>query len=248
MSWCKASLARSRRLKGALAEAQADVERRCTATGKPARVFRDFEYRTHHSWNRTRRAIGKAKHTLEGANPRFVVTPLKCTRVAYDARTLYEVQYCVRGEVENSIGAQSELLADRASTATLQGNQLRMWFTAMAHALIEGLRRLGLRDTKSTDAVVTTIRFNLLKLCARVVTSVRRIHFTIASGCPNKVAFELAYLHLRRAFGSGWPPRRSENAEATFPREDPRYGGLSWRESRHRRTRTPRISRRRRQT
>ena len=33
-------------------------------------------------------------------------------------------------------------------------------------------------------------------------TSVRRIHFAIASDCPNKVEFELAYLYLQRAFSS----------------------------------------------
>ena len=29
-------------------------------------------------------------------------------------------------------------------------------------------------------------------------TSVRRIHFALASGCPNKVEFEMAHLYLRR--------------------------------------------------
>ncbi len=41
-----------------------------------------------------------------------------------------------------------------------------------------------------------------VKLGAQVRTSVRRIHFAIASGCPNKVEFELAYLYLQRAFSS----------------------------------------------
>jgi hypothetical protein len=36
-----------------------------------------------------------------------------------------------------------------------------------------------------------------------VRTSVRRIHFTIASGCPSKDEFELAYIYLQRAFSSG---------------------------------------------
>jgi hypothetical protein len=42
----------------------------------------------------------------------------------------------------------------------------------------------------------------LLKLGAQVRTSVRRIHFAIASGCPNKDEFELAYVYLQRAFSS----------------------------------------------
>src|SRR6185503_18479154 len=48
-----------------------------------ARLFRDFQYRTLDSWSRTRRVVGKAEHTLEGSNPRFVVTSLKRSRVAY---------------------------------------------------------------------------------------------------------------------------------------------------------------------
>ena len=30
----------------------------------------------------------------------------------------------------------------------------------------------------------------------------RRIHFALASGCPNKIEFEMAHLYLRRAFNS----------------------------------------------
>ena len=87
----------------------------------------------------TRRVVGKAEHTLDGANPRFVVTSLKCTRVGYDARALYEDLYCARGEAENRIGEQFELFADRASSATMQANQLRMWFSAMAYVLVDTL-------------------------------------------------------------------------------------------------------------
>src|SRR6202008_510105 len=102
-------------------------------TGKAARLFRDFRYSTLDSWSRERRVVGKAEHTLQGSNPRFVVTSLR--RSAYDARTLYEDLYCARGEAENRIGEQFELWAERASSATLQANQLRMWFSAMAYVL-----------------------------------------------------------------------------------------------------------------
>jgi Transposase DDE domain group 1 len=208
MGWCEQNrvdyvfgLARNRRLEAALAEPLAKAERLSTASGKPARVFRDFTYRTLDSWSRARRVVGKAEHTLEGANPRFVVTSLKRTRIA-DARALYEELYCARGEAENRVGEQFELFAHRASSATMQANQLRMWFSAMAYVLVDTLRRVGLRHSQLADAAVATIRLKLLKLGARVRTSVRRIHFAIASGCPNKVEFELAYLYLRRAFSS----------------------------------------------
>jgi len=209
MAWCEANrvgyvfgLARNSRLEAALVTQLAQAKELCLGSGRPARVFRDFWYRTLNSWSRTRRVIGKAEHTLDGSNPRFVVTSLKCTRVAYDARALYEDLYCARGEAENRIGEQFELFADRASSATMRANQLRMWFSAMAYVLVDSLRRVGLRHTQFADAAVATIRLKLLKLGAQVRSSVRRLHFALASGCPNKIEFEMAYLYLRRAFNS----------------------------------------------
>jgi len=79
---------------------------------------------------------------------------------------------------------------------------MRMWFSAMAYVLVDTLRRVGLRHTQFADAAAATIRLKLLKLGALVRTSMRRIHFALASGCPNKVEFEMAYLYLRRAFDS----------------------------------------------
>jgi hypothetical protein len=209
MSWCEANrvdyvfgLARNSRLEAALTEQLTQARHLCESSGKPARVFRDFQYRTLDSWSRTRRVVGKAEHTLDGANPRFVVTSLKCTRVASDARALYEDLYCARGEAENRIGEQFEMFADRASSATMSANQLRMSFSAMAYVLVDTLRRVGLRHSQFADASAQTIRLKLLKLGAQVRTSVRRIHFAIASGCPNKAEFALAYIYLQRAFSS----------------------------------------------
>jgi hypothetical protein len=208
MAWCEASrvdyvlgLARNARLEEALTGQLVAAARACAASGKPARRFRDFRYCTRDSWSRARRVVGKAEHTLEGANPRFVVTSLG--RAAFDTRTLYEELYCARGEAENRIGEQFEMFADRTSSATMQANQLRLWFSAMAYVLIDTLRRVALRHTQFADAAAQTIRLRLLKLGARVRISVRRIHFAIASSCPNRGEFEMAYLYLRRAFDPG---------------------------------------------
>ena len=209
MLWCEENrvdyvfgLARNSRLEAALSTQIAEARRRHMTTGMPARVFRDFRYRTLDSWSRVRRVVGKAEHTSEGANPRFVVTSLKRIHLGYEARALYEDLYCARGEAENRIGEQFELFADRASSATMQANQLRLWLSAVAYVLVDTLRRVGLRHTQFADAAAATIRHKLLKLGAQVRTSVRRIHFALASGCPNKVEFEMAYLYLRRAFDS----------------------------------------------
>ena len=123
MGWCEANrvdyvfgLARNRRLEAALVDQLAEAKRSSTASGQPARVFRDFQYCTIDSWSRTRRVVGKAEHTLEGANPRFIVTSLKRSRSALDARAIYEQLYCARGEAENRIGEQFELFAEGAGS------------------------------------------------------------------------------------------------------------------------------------
>ena len=209
LSWCEANrveyvfgLARNSRLEAALVTQLAQAKELCLRSGKPARVFCDFWYCTHKSWSRTRRVVGKAEHTLDGSNPRFVVTSLRRTRVSYDARALYEDLYCARGEAENRIGEQFEMFADRASSATMQANQLRMWFSAMAYVLVDTLRRVGLRHTQFADAAAQTIRLRLLRLGAQVRISARRVYFAIASGCPNQAEFALARIRLWRAFSS----------------------------------------------
>ena len=135
--------------------------------GKPAPIFCDLRYRTIDSWSRERRVVGKAEHTPDGANPRFIVTSLKRARFA-NARALYEDLYCARGEAENRIGEQFELFSDSTSSATMQVNQLRMWFSAMAYVLVDALRRIGPRHTRFADAAAAAIRAKLLKLGAQV--------------------------------------------------------------------------------
>ena len=208
MAWCEANrvdyvfgLAGNRRLEKEMTGELAQAKTLCEASGKAARVFRDFRYQTLDSWSRGRRVVGKAEHTIEGANPRYVVTTLNTS--AWDARAFYEDLYCARGEAENRIGEQFELFADRASCETMAGNALRLQFSAMAYVLVDTLRRVALRHTQFADASAQTIRLKLLKLGALVKTSVRRIHFAIASACPNQMEFEMAHLYLSRAFSSG---------------------------------------------
>jgi hypothetical protein len=205
MAWCETNrvdyvfgLAGNDRL------AQAIVPQLVTATiesiriGKPARCFKDFRYRTRGSWSRERRVIGKAEVTGGEANPRYVVTSLQ--RSEAGARHLYEKVYCARGDMENRIKeCQLDLFADRTSTATMQANQLRLWFASMAYVLLCALRRIGLAHTQFAEATCGTIRLKLLKLGALVRVSVRRIKIAMASACPWQDEFELAHALLRNA-------------------------------------------------
>ena len=211
MAWCEKGgvgyvfgLAPNARLKAVLAPQAWEAERRCETTGKAARVFKDFAYRTEKTWSRARRVVGKAEHLPSvndrgGANPRFVVTSLPRTRI--DARALYEDLYCARGEMENRIKEQQlDLFADRTSSATMKANQLRLWFSSMAYVMLNELRRIALRHTQFADATCGTIRLKLLKIGALVRRSMRRIKFAMASGFPWRNEFALAYVYLERAF------------------------------------------------
>jgi hypothetical protein len=137
MAWCEANrvdyvfgLARNARLEQAIIAELITATIDSIRTGKPARCFKDFTYITRGSWSRERRVIGKAEVTGGEANPRFIVTSLKPTESG--ARHLYEKVYCARGEMENRIKeCQLDLFADRTSAATMQANQLRLWFASM---------------------------------------------------------------------------------------------------------------------
>src|SRR6202041_3429921 len=150
MAWCEANrvdyvfgLARNDRLEKAIVAELITATIDSIRTGKTARCFKDFTYATRASWSRQRRVIGKAEVTGGDANPRFVVTSLK--RNDAGARQLYEKVYCARGDMENRIKeCQLDLFADRTSTATMQANQLRLWFASMAYVLLCALRRIGL--------------------------------------------------------------------------------------------------------
>lgn len=205
MLWCEQNrvdyvfgLARNKRLEAEIVPEMQAARAEAEAKRRPARRFRDFTWSTLDSWAHGRRVIGKAEWTTGEANPRFIVTSLKETEI--DARRLYEVIYCARGEMENRIKeCQLDLFADRTSAATMRANQLRLWFAAMAYVLVCALRRIGLPYTQFAQATCGTIRLKLLKLGALVRVSVRRISIAMASACPWQHEFALAHALLRRA-------------------------------------------------
>ena len=68
MAWCEKNrvdyvfgLARNPRLQAALGDELAAAKRLASASGQPARVFRDFRYETLDSWSRERRVGGQGR-------------------------------------------------------------------------------------------------------------------------------------------------------------------------------------------
>ena len=204
MRWCEErdvdyvfGLAKNGRLLRILGRAMHEAELESQATGQPARRFEDFVYRTHKSWSRERRVVGKAEHLTKGSNPRFVVTSLSVERLA--ARALYEDLYCARGEMENRIKEQQLcLFADRTSCQTMRANQLRLWLSGAAYVLLAALRQYGLADTELAHARCDTIRLKLLKIGAVVRVTVRRVWFSLAESYPYRALFARVYERLCR--------------------------------------------------
>jgi hypothetical protein len=180
--------------------------RRCL-TGEACREFSEFEYQTQESWSRPRRVVAKAEVTLEGANPRFVVTNLPARGFgkqerALSAQVVYEEIYCARGNMENVLKQQVlDLEADRMSTHYMASNQLRLWLATFAYLMMERLRTLSLQGTALAEATAGTIRVRLLKVAAAVQVSVRRVYVRFCSAFPMQEVFALC---LRRLKAIAW--------------------------------------------
>jgi hypothetical protein len=86
-------------------------------------------------------------------------------------------------------GQQLCLFADRTSTATIRGNQIRLWFSSMAYVLVSALRRLGLAGTQLANARCDTIRLKLLKIGAAIKVTVRHVWISMSSSYPLQELF-----------------------------------------------------------
>ncbi len=202
LAWCENNdvgyvfgFARNQRLRRIIGRAMQEAKQEHRRTGKPARVFCEFAYRTKKSWSRTRRVIAKAEQIEGKENPRYLVTSLD--QEAWSAQKLYEQLYCARGEMENRIKEQLSLFADRMSTETLRANQLRLYFSSLAYVLVEALRRLGLASTEWAEAQADTIRLKLLKIAAQVRITARRIWVRYSCAYPWQNVFAAAWTALR---------------------------------------------------
>jgi len=82
--WCEQNnvdyvfgLARNKALRRLIDEPMDQARQLLLATGKPARVFTEFQYRTvSKTWSRARRVVAKAEQIEGKENPRFLVTSL----------------------------------------------------------------------------------------------------------------------------------------------------------------------------
>lgn len=161
----------------------AEVRRLSEASGQTEHVYGETRWAAK-SWPSRRRIIIKAEVTRHPGrdpkdNPRFLVTNMTQT-----PRWVYETFYCRRGEIENRIKElHYGLEIDRTSCSRFLANQLRVLLTAAAYVLMQELR-LRAAGTKLARAQVSTLRDCLLKIGARVGSSVRRIVLLLPQSFP----------------------------------------------------------------
>ena len=204
LRWCEDNgidyvlgLARNKRLVRAIGAQMRQAQAAHHRTGKVARRYRDFDYRTRKSWSRSRRVVGKAEYLTKGENPRFVVTSLSTRRAA--AKRLYEKLYCSRGDMENRIKEQQlGLFADRTSAQTMRANQLRLYFSSFAYVLMQSLRALGAQGTELARAQVSTLRRKLLKVGTRIRITARRVWLSFSQAYPYARVFAQVLANLQR--------------------------------------------------
>ena len=206
MSWCESNgvqfvfgLARNQRLRKIIGAAMQQATKQWNTTGQPARIFTEFDYKTlkrkKGGWKHARRVVAKAEHIDGKENPRFVVTSL--SQETWAGKTVYEELYCARGDMENRIKEQFNLFADRVSTETMRGNQMRLYLSTMAYVLVSGLRRLGLKATDLAEAQVSTIRTKLLKIGAQIRVTARKVWVSMASSYPWQDLYQQVWANLR---------------------------------------------------
>ena len=152
-------------------------------TQEDQRLFGEVYYAAA-TWNKPRRVIIKAEHTSNGANPRFVVT-----NILGEPQTIYDKEYCARGNMENRIKEQFELFSDRTSCHAWWANQFRLLLSSAAYILISSIRRYALAATALATAQCHTIRLKLFKVGAVIIRNTRRIRFLLSSSYPYQDLF-----------------------------------------------------------
>ena len=177
------------RVAGLVAKAEARYDRR----QQPVHIRTSFRHRAK-SWPHARRILVKIDVTAQGLNLRFMVTNRRGR--AADLVAWYDD----RGTSENWIKEfKLDIHADRLSCHRFRANACRLQLHSLALLLLAYFRRAVLVGTRLASATIGTMRLHLLKVAGRVVRSVRRLWFHLASHWPGQPLFTACHRALARA-------------------------------------------------
>lgn len=172
-----------------------EVRKLSAASNRTEHVYDETQYKAG-TWHKPRRVIIKAEVVCQVGreakdNPRFVVTNMK-----QSPEHIYRNIYSARGDAENRIKElKNGVQIDRTSCTNFKANQMRVLFSAAAYILFQEIR-LAATGTALAKAQVISLQLHLVKLGARVVSSVRRIILHLPASYPNLTAFRQIALTL----------------------------------------------------
>jgi hypothetical protein len=171
----------------------ANAHHRFGRTSRPVSLRTSFWHRAKR-WPHHRRILVKIDVTAQGLNVRFMVTNRRGR--AADLVAWYDD----RGTAENWIKEfKLDIHADRLSCHRFRANAFRLQLHGIALLLLAYFRRAVLAGTRLASATIGTIRLHLLKVAGRVVRSVRRLWFHLASHWPGQPLFATCHRALARA-------------------------------------------------
>ena len=112
-------------------------------------------------------------------------------------RTLYQQDYCGRGQAENLIKqVKNDLKSGRTSASSFLANFARLLLTAAAYVLHQQLRCLALQGTPLATAEPRTVILSLFKIATRVKQYKDRVWLHLPSNCPVKAILALVCQRL----------------------------------------------------
>lgn len=172
--------ARNARLTEAVADLQAEAQRRSAAqAGAKVRLFDATTYQAG-TWPQERRLVMKAEILPKGPNTRFLLT----TRT--EAPEQVYTWYTARGESENWIkDLKAGCFADRLSCHRFLANQFRLLLHAAAYWLLDALRRRVLAQDVAR-MTLETLRLRLLKIGGWVRERNQDVRMRLATSHPNE--------------------------------------------------------------
>ena len=147
-------------------------------------LYDSFTYQAG-SWDIARRVVVKVERKAGELFPRlgFIVTSLEA-----DPQTVLKA-YNLRGNMENFIKeTKLDFGLDSLSHSSFAANCAKCLLKAFAYNLINLMKRLVL-PKKYLKSRMTSIRSDLMKIGAKIVSSGRRVYFRLSSHCPHKNRF-----------------------------------------------------------
>lgn len=129
------------------------------------------------------------KHSGDKPHSRYLVTNIDETIFPEDA---YKKNYSPRGDFERIIGdLKNGFSGDRLSCHSFIANQFRLLMAVLQYEIVELFRNYCLEGTEYRTVQPETLRRALIKIGARVKTTVRKLWFECCSSYPYKELVEL---------------------------------------------------------